>query len=84
MSRDEIDDSTAKRQHSDRVNQGAEHEHSNEHRDSLKLPVERSVKESRHTRDGANHRKRAKDETDDEKSTHVNSVSLLFSLLVVG
>ena len=67
MSRDEIYDSAADRKHSDRVNHDAEHEHSKEYRDSLKIPVERGIEDPRYRRDGANHRKRAENETDDKK-----------------
>ena len=47
-SRDEVDDPTTNRQHSDHVNQGAEKKGSEENRQPLKLPGEGRVKESRH------------------------------------
>jgi len=68
VSCDEIYDTAANRQHSDRVNHDAEHKGSEEHRDSLKLPIERGIEDPRYRRDGANHRKRAENKTDDKKA----------------
>jgi hypothetical protein len=84
-SRDEVDEPAAERQHSNHVNQDAEKKGSEENRQPLKLPGEGRVKESRHRTNRADRGNRSEDETDDEKSTHVDLfVVSIVGLVVVG
>jgi hypothetical protein len=84
-SRDEVDDPAAERQHSNHVNQDAEKKGSKENRQAVEPPGEGRMEESRHRTDRADRGNRSEDETDDEKSTHVDLfVVSIVELIVVG